>query len=1003
MLELEQAVAWPSPEQPACARCGMWERAPEGERFMGAFLDARPEAEGWPRVLVILSGYAGDYLGTAGGEALLTILDCLEGMSWAVTGTLRCARPPYSRGKVETSVHRNCATAWSTLDLSRLSPLAVVLLGKDTIQAVLGSSGPKSIKAAASSVLRLEGMGEGAPLYFVGQSPWAHKPQDGVDLFEEWSALFGRVINVAMGVEKELEFPYREVGNVAEAVEIARSIPRTHILDVELDAHEADAPRRTYWHDESELLCMSASWTRPDMSHRQAVTFVPPAARHPLVWTSLLQGSNPGGHFFKYDFQAAWTRVGVDGFSLVRRLPTGEADIEDTAAWIHLGNQAVGGMGLLDIAVKNFGVPNWKDETKADISKANAELALAWGQHNGAIKRLADRVKYAARLGGSDPKVVKAARKWLDAPKNAELPIPPAPTRPPGTMGFGAAVPRLYLRCGRDTYLTGRVKDEVVPRMIERNGGPGEITRRWFLRTFELTCKVERAGLPVDPVRLDAASRVFRDSTRRGKRELLRYTEVVRALLPDEKFQKAINRGMDPLEAAMEFLNLQSSPMRLRLATEMGIDLDKLPRTKNGKGKGPSTDKMFLAKVSGGKQKWATLDYAQKLWRQFARAKSANDLEIKLTTFRWLDSRNRIHTDYKIIKVDKGAGSGEGAEEEGGSTRGTSSSKPNLQNLKKDPAFRALFVASKGKVFIEIDYDQGEPRVLAYVASCPGWKEIYQRNLDIYQVVANAVYKMGVDMSLPDDELRRELERVIPKEGVWEDAEGNRVDPGTKGATKVSDMRNGMKTRLLAVMYQESPRSFAKKAGITLEESEAFYKGLFTAYPEIKRYQNTTWETMMAGLPQVTIFGRRQLRPMPDKRDRDYNKKLHKNHRSLGNFSIQTGLNDMVIWLVWEVQMALEQTGLHDPLHPMDSPAAIVALIHDAAYAEVEVGRASEYAALAVGIMSDISRLPFDYDVPMSTSLKIGLDLSCMVEAYVKDGRLYAKDPVKNPLPEGVV
>lgn len=1317
-MVLDVRDMWPHEDHPVCVRCGAFSESQKGDAFAGSFEDPREEVRPeWPRILVVLPGFAGDFLDTPGGDTIFSLLNCMEGVTWNVTGTFRCGRPYGARGKVDPEFQRNCSMTWLTADIMRLKPDAIVLMGLDAVKAAMGSAAPRSLSKVYQSTLRVEGLGVDSAPFLIGQSPWAHRPHEGANLYDTWVELFTRAAKAALKIEASLDFPYQEISDLRQSLEALRSNPaRVRTFDVEVDAHELDAPRRTYWHDGAELLCVAASWV--DGSRRPAYTFTPPACRRPEFWDHLFGGGAiPEGHFVKYDIQAAWALVKYNIYARCARLPTGEANIRDTAAAIHLGNQAISGVGLLPLAMKHLGVPNWKDETKDAIELANMELKDAWAAYNQVLNHQSRRDIYESRAVKGDARAIS----WLKNVKNHPKELPPKPTQPPNTMGFKAAIPRLYLRCARDTFLTSKLGTDIVPLNVVREKAPGPVAWRGFLRAMELTCMIERAGLPVDPVRLVAAQRVFREQTLAGKKLLLSFPEMQQAVEASPEMEGELGRYESPtpqdvFNCALEVLNPQSGPFRLRLAKILGEDIESFPKTKGKDGKegNPSMDKYVISRLAGGSAPFDLLTYRQKIWRQFAQTKSINDLEAKLNTFRWLDSRSRIHTNYKIIKSEGGTDT---SEEGGGSTRGTAcvakgtfiegprdlkalpygtpiedvkvgdlvysyddkgsfsvrkvlwsgqtgvkptvrvcwrgdstsknsgdiyltpehrvrridgswcraedlkpgdrimsitrgigsggyprlgvkggfklrehvfvmqqlgndtknmhvhhkngpldnrpgslevltpaehrkrhpltedqkkargeilqdpevrkkqiasirsgikvdrftllrrlascqggpkkvsvrygldystvvrqckdlevdfkavssryggdgrfvsrgrirealtrdyqcvndiqkvlrlgyypikklskyyglngfnhvvtsvapgpvlpvynltvegthsfignqlslanSSNPNLQNLKKDPAFRALFVARPGKCFIEADYDQGEPRVLAFVAGCPGWKEIFQRQLDIYQVTANAVHHMGVDMRLPDELLRDELERVIPRK---------------------DDMRNGMKTRLLAVMYMESARSFSKKAGIPLEEAEDFYEKLFTAYPEIKRYQNTQWETMMRGIPTINPFGRQELHPMPDERDREYRMKVAKIHRSRANFCIQTCLNDIVMWLGWELLKRLENLEWFFPEFPMDSPAALVASIHDALYGEVDLVLGSAYAALIVKTMSDISLLPFKYDVPMSVSLKVGSDLSKMVEVNLVDGILQpVKESERKYLPAGLI
>lgn len=70
---------------------------------------------------------------------------------------------------------------------------------------------------------------------------------------------------------------------------------------------------------------------------------------------------------------------------------------------------------------------------------------------------------------------------------------------------------------------------------------------------------------------------------------------------------------------------------------------------------------------------------------------------------------------------------------------GRLSSEPNLQNIPRDPRYRACFVARKGYKFIIRDYSQIEPRLSAETSGDHTYVQCFLNNADIYCSVGSAM------------------------------------------------------------------------------------------------------------------------------------------------------------------------------------------------------------------------------------------------------------------------
>jgi DNA polymerase-1 len=148
----------------------------------------------------------------------------------------------------------------------------------------------------------------------------------------------------------------------------------------------------------------------------------------------------------------------------------------------------------------------------------------------------------------------------------------------------------------------------------------------------------------------------------------------------------------------------------------------------------------------------------------------------------------RIHADYRLI----GAASGR-----------MSCSKPNLQNIPRDAAYRRCIRPAPGRVFIKADYSQIELRVAAQISGDTAMQEAFRAGEDLHTATARAV--LGREPTKEDRQLAKALN-----------------------------------FGLLYGMGAPGLRAYAKdKFGVTLSEQEAeqFRRRFFQTYPGLRAWQ----------------------------------------------------------------------------------------------------------------------------------------------------------------------
>ena len=148
--------------------------------------------------------------------------------------------------------------------------------------------------------------------------------------------------------------------------------------------------------------------------------------------------------------------------------------------------------------------------------------------------------------------------------------------------------------------------------------------------------------------------------------------------------------------------------------------------------------------------------------------------------------------------------------------------RPNLQNLPRDPSYRACFRAAEGKVLIKADYEQIELRIAAEMAPDARMKAVFADGKDLHAITAS---------------------HLLGREDIS------------------SEERQLAKAVNFGLIYGMGARALADTArtnfGVALEENEAkdLRKKYFEAYSGIRgwhRVQGAKQETR-------TVLGRRRL------------------------------------------------------------------------------------------------------------------------------------------------
>ena len=260
----------------------------------------------------------------------------------------------------------------------------------------------------------------------------------------------------------------------------------------------------------------------------------------------------------------------------------------------------------------------------------------------------------------------------------------------------------------------------------------------------------------------------------------------------------------------------------------------------------------------------------------------------------------RLHTSYN---------------QTGAATGRFSSSNPNLQNIPNRTEMgrqvRRAFVAPPGYVFLAVDYNQIELRVMAHISQDATLIDAFQRGLDIHRATAAAVF--GIDLDAVDSEQRDFAKRVN-----------------------------------FGLLYGQGAFGLAQQTGLERNEAQAFIDAYFAQMPGVKRYIDTTrarvWDT---GFTE-TLYGRR--RSYPQIKTGRRSRGAANEERAAINMPIQGTAADILKQSMIDLDAALRDSGydadmilqVHDELvlevreEHLDAVAPLVAQTMEAALPDKE-------------------------------------------------------------------
>ena len=173
-----------------------------------------------------------------------------------------------------------------------------------------------------------------------------------------------------------------------------------------------------------------------------------------------------------------------------------------------------------------------------------------------------------------------------------------------------------------------------------------------------------------------------------------------------------------------------------------------------------------------------------------------------------LKSDGKIHTSFNQI-LDTGR---------------VSSSRPNMQQIPADNAFRNCFIAPEGWSFVSADYSSQELNVIAYGSKDPVWIKALEEGKDLHSVCAELVYgKIWKDASDDDCQYFRD------------DGNGDYIKQQCS-CPKHKKLRTHVKTINFGLAYGMGANKLSETLQIDKKAAQQLIEDYFTAFPSIKGF-----------------------------------------------------------------------------------------------------------------------------------------------------------------------
>lgn len=271
----------------------------------------------------------------------------------------------------------------------------------------------------------------------------------------------------------------------------------------------------------------------------------------------------------------------------------------------------------------------------------------------------------------------------------------------------------------------------------------------------------------------------------------------------------------------------------------------------------------------------------------------------------------RVHCDFRISGADTGR---------------YSCVKPNLQQVPRESEIKSMFISTfpEGKI-VQIDYDQGELRLLSQYSGDRSLIKAFKDGVDIHTQTAHELYKVSID-------------KVTEKQ------------------------RYDAKQLNFSIIYGIGAESFSIKTKMKLQDAKDFMQAYKDSKPGVQKYIRDMSNQIIENGYVQNLFGRKRRIPIIDLNNIE---EVRFAQRRAVNAPIQSALHDLNV---------LSMVRLYDWLESHGFKSKIILAVHDSVILDVHPKETDK----VVEISKEIFELPetsvygFELNVPMTVTIGVG-------------------------------
>ena len=280
-----------------------------------------------------------------------------------------------------------------------------------------------------------------------------------------------------------------------------------------------------------------------------------------------------------------------------------------------------------------------------------------------------------------------------------------------------------------------------------------------------------------------------------------------------------------------------------------------------------------------------------------------------------VDQKSRLHTTFNLTIAPTGR---------------LSSADPNLQNIpvrtELGRNIRTAFVAEKSNLLISADYSQFEIRLAAALSGDKGMIDAFDRDADIHQETAAAIY-------------------------------------GIPASRVTKDQRYSAKAVNFGIMYGLGPHGLSLSSGMDFAASREFIQKYFQLRPQLKKYIDLLRKQAEEQGYVETLLGRR--RPTPDVKSSNFVVR-EAAYRAAINMPLQGTAADLMKMAMVKIQQNFDQlSAKSSQLIAVNRPQMLLQ-IHDSILVECREEDAKTVGDLLKQTMENIYKLPVKLKVDIS-------------------------------------